>query len=104
MVTPPLMYVLNMDTVVVMLLSQLRASDIVVNDPCPCAWRAKLSDNDLDHYVNQANDILKNRFCWNKDFNTTIIHTSHDIVNLQARCQTHVRKYRLLFLNLSGGA
>lgn len=102
-ITELVMYVLNVDTVVVMLLAQLRASDLVGTDPCPYAWRAKLADADLHHYVGQASNLLEDRLCWNKDAKTTLVHTPHDIAHLQARCRTHVRKHKTLFVKLKHG-
>jgi len=99
-ITELMMYALNIDTIVVVILSQLRATDITVKDPCPHAWRAKLSNNDLYHYIEQACNILDDRICWKQDSQVSLIHTPHDMANLQARCQTHVRKHKALFVRL----
>ena len=86
-----MIYVINMDTVIVMLMSTLRASDSISKDPCPLGWRAKLSDEEMRQYANSAMCLVNLRQSWQKNADTTLIHTTYDLAHLQRHCRQHIR-------------
>lgn len=95
-----MMHTINMDTAIVLLMSTLRAENGLVKDPCPIAWRAKLSNDEMRQYVDGAVFLLNTRHCWHTNPATSLIYTVHDITNLQRYCRQRMRTHAGLFVRL----
>lgn len=96
-----MIYVLNMDTIIVMMLSTLRSTSTIVNDPCPHGWRAKFSVEELRHYTDGALFLLNLRPCWMpKNSNTSLIYTTQDLNLLHKYSLQHIGKNAGLYVKL----
>lgn len=98
--TEMMIYVINMDTTIVMLMSTLRATGNVLSDPCPKGWRAKLSVEELRQYTEGAMCLLNLRQCWHVNASTSLIHTTSDLASLQRYCRQHIRTNSGAFVKL----
>lgn len=100
-ITEMMIHVLNMDTTIVLLLSTLRANGNFTKDPCPRGWRAKLSTDELDQYVEAALLLLKLRLIKTATANTTLLFAISDLANMQRYCRQHIRANSGSFLKLN---